>query len=245
MVKIKDGSYIKNVDNFREIINECTSFSIRYNPPRDELKIPALTTQLQNVDAVMQEVKNSNTAHINAINQRKIVFKDFRPIISRAFKFLKACGVAKETISSVRTVYNLVMGRRATPKKEVPADAAATEVPRSASVSKQSHTNKVDHFVKMLTILRTEPKYVPNEEDLKIENLEIVLQKMRDANNNVSIARTNVQTARTLRKEALNADLTGLVDVANDIKQYVGSVFGTSSDQYKRVKKLIFKKITD
>jgi hypothetical protein len=47
------------------------------------------------------------------------------------------------------------------------------------------------------------------------------------------------------RDEALYATDTGLLDVTQDVKQYVKSFFGASSPQYKQVSGLKFTRSTD
>ena len=49
-------------------------------------------------------------------------------------------------------------------------------------------------------------------------------------------------TVRGVRKSVQNTPLTGLVDIANDVKSYIKSVFGVNSTQYKLVSKLRFVK---
>jgi hypothetical protein len=48
----------------------------------------------------------------------------------------------------------------------------------------------------------------------------------------------------TTRNSILYASVSGLVDVALDVKKYVKSVYGASSPQYKQVSKIEFKNRT-
>jgi hypothetical protein len=54
------------------------------------------------------------------------------------------------------------------------------------------------------------------------------------------IGNTVVSNARIARDKALYAETTGVLDVAQDVKQYVKSLFGATSPQYKQVSGLKF-----
>ena len=56
-------------------------------------------------------------------------------------------------------------------------------------------------------------------------------------------SRITEDTARGLRKSVQNTPLTGLVDIGNDAKSYIKSVFGVKSVEYKLVSKLRFVKL--
>jgi hypothetical protein len=56
-------------------------------------------------------------------------------------------------------------------------------------------------------------------------------------------AYTTVSNARISRDVTLYKEKIGLVDTALEVRAYVKSVFGASSDQYLQVKSLPFKNI--
>jgi hypothetical protein len=77
--------------------------------------------------------------------------------------------------------------------------------------------------------------YTPNESELQVPSLNAVLADLKTKNSAVILATTNASNARINRDKVLYADLTGLYDIAQAVKQYVKSVFDASSPQFKQV----------
>ena len=104
------------------------------------------------------------------------------------------------------------------------------------------YDDRVENFESLISFLQTVPEYNPNEEELKIASLQALLADLRTKN--ISVMQTDIalETARGTRKSLQNTPFTGLVDVANDVKSYIKSVFGVKSTEYKLVSKLRFVK---
>ena len=116
-----------------------------------------------------------------------------------------------------------------------------TPAPNTISASQQSYDQLIEHFAKLFTLLKSEPSYNPNEADLNIPTLDSLIAQYRSDNTNVMNAYTTVSNARIARDVTLYQDNTGLVPIALDVKGYIKSVFGATSDQYKQVSKIAFK----
>lgn len=100
----------------------------------------------------------------------------------------------------------------------------------------------IQHFDGMISVLDSEPSYTPNETDLKVTALQTKLQELKDSNDQVANAYTNVSNARIERNKTLYKDDGGLVDTAGEVKKYVKSVFGATSPEFGQIKGIKFKK---
>jgi hypothetical protein len=99
----------------------------------------------------------------------------------------------------------------------------------------KTYDKLIDHFAQLIATLTAEPKYLPNENELKVASLNTLLTDLRAKNTAVISATTALSNARIARDKALYVETTGILDVAQDVKQYVKSLFGASSPQYKQV----------
>jgi len=244
MASTTETGHAKNVATFEDLISFCTGYGAAYNPSRAALKLPALTAQLAAANAALQAVKTAKTAYDNATNAREVVFKGLKPFATKMVSSLAATEAARQTVDDAKSVNLKIQGRRAK-KVDMPdeaARAAGAPTPKTASVSQQSFDKQIDHFAQLLAILAAEPKYLPNENELKLPALNTLLADLKAKNTAVSNAYTALSNARIARDKALYAEGTGLVEVAKDVKLYVKSVFGTSSPQYKQTTGLQFNK---
>ena len=144
---------------------------------------------------------------------------------------------------SALTLVRKLQGRRATAKKtedEKKALAAEGKEVVEISSSQMSFDSRLDNFDKLIKLLSSIPAYAPNEADLKVEALTALYNDLKAKNMAVINAETPLSTARIARNEVLYKQNTGIVDITVDVKNYVKSVFGATSPQYKLISNLKF-----
>jgi hypothetical protein len=244
MPSTTETGHAKNVATFEDLISFCTGYGATYNPSKAALKVAALTTQLTAANAALQAVKVAKTAYDNATNARELAFIPLKPLATKIVNALAATEAARQTVDDVKSTNLKIQGKRAKAieQPDAAALAAGAEPVKTVSTSQQSYDKLIDHFAQLIATLTAEPKYLPNENELKIAALNTMLTDLRTKNTAVINATTTVSNARIARDKALYADSTGMVDIAQDVKTYVKSVFGASSPQYKQVSALKFTK---
>jgi hypothetical protein len=242
MASTTETGHAKNVATFEDLISFCTGYGATYNPSKAALKLPALTTQLAGGNAALQAVKTAKTTYDNATNARELAFKPMKPLATKIINALAATEATAQTVDDVKTTNLKIQGRRATKVEKPSAEALAkgAEPVKTSSTSQQSYDKMIDHFAQLIATLTAEPKYLPNENELKVATLNTMLTDLRAKNTAVISATTALSNARIARDKALYAETTGMVDTAQDIKQYVKSLFGATTPQYKQVSKLQF-----
>ena len=246
MASTIETGHAKNVATFEDLISFCTGYGATYNPSKAALKLPALATQNTGAIAALQAVKVAKTAFDNATNAREVAFKPLKPLATKIVNGLAATEATAQTVDDVKTTNNKIQGKRAKAieKPTAAALAAGAEPVKTASTSQQSFDKLIDHFAQMIATLTAEPKYLPNENELKVATLNTLLTDLRAKNTAVISANTALSNARIARDKALYGEIIGILDVAQDTKQYVKSLFGASSPQFKQVSGLKFTRST-
>lgn len=239
-----ETGHAKTVATFQDLIAFCTSIGASYNPSNPALKIPALNAQLTAANTALQNVKAAKTALDNAINARDITFKPLRSLATRIVSAIAATEATAQTIADVNSMKNKIQGRRAKAVTRSAANlpAAGAEPVRTVSTAQLSFDKRVDNFAQLIATLAAEPKYLPNEDELKLTTLNAMLTGMRARNSAVINASTAASNARIARDKVLYHNLTGLVDTARAAKVYIKSVFGAGSPEYRQVRGLRFVK---
>ncbi|MFM7486109.1 MAG: hypothetical protein ACKO13_04210, partial [Cytophagales bacterium] len=194
----------------------------------------------------LQAVKVAKTGFDNATNARELAFKPMKSLSTKIINALAATEATQQTVDDVKSTNMKIQGRRAkaVEKPTAAALAAGAEPAKTASTSQQSYDKLIDHFAQLIATLTAEPKYIPNENELKVATLNTMLTDLRAKNTAVITATTAVSNARIARDKALYAETTGMVDTAQDAKNYVKSLFGATSPQYKQVSGLKFTRST-
>jgi hypothetical protein len=78
--------------------------------------------------------------------------------------------------------------------------------------------------------------------DLKITSLNTYLGTLNSTNAAAVLAHTNAVNAHIARNKILYTNVTGLCDIGEATKEYIKSVFGSTSPEYKQVRSIKFKK---
>ena len=243
MASTSETGHAKNVANFEKLVAETSAFGETFNPSKATLKLTALNTQLATARAAIAAVNSAEPAYKNAVSARDAAFAPLGKLITRVNNALKASDTTTQEDESALTLVRKLQGRRATAKKteeEKKASAAEGKEIVEISSSQMSFDSRLDNFDKLIKLLSSIPAYTPNEADLKVEALTALYNDLKAKNMAVINAETPLSTARIARNEVLYKQNTGIVDISVDVKNYVKSVFGATSPQYKLISNLKF-----
>jgi hypothetical protein len=228
MASTSETGHAKNVANLEDLIAFCSNYGALYNPVKDSMKLGELNTLLVSSNGSLQAVRASKSACDNATNLREVTFRPLKKLATKIVNAMAVSHAIKENVDDVKSINMRIQGRRATAiKKPVAADKTLVaeeggtetiEMVRTASVSQQSFNKMIDHFEHLIHTLTIESSYTPNEDELKISTLNILLGNLKSRNSDVIISSTNLSNARIARDKTLYGEGTGLCDIAQDVK---------------------------
>lgn len=237
MASNTETGHAKNVANLKALNEINVGFGGNYNPSNPLLVMVNMQNQHNTCDTLQEAVNTQTSLFLPIRNARQNEFKTVKPLVRRIMSATKSCGAKQNFIDNVATVGHKILGERA--EKASPTD----KDPAGTSSSQQSFDNTVNNFDKLVKLLASEPKYNPNENDLKVSTLTAKHTAIDNANNAVKGAVSAYNNAIIARNKALYTNDTGLVDVGQASKDYVRSVFGFSSPEFKLVVKFKFVKL--
>lgn len=239
MISSKESGHAKNVSNFSAIIEVVLGYGTKYNPSNSSIQLPSLNSLSSLAKESIDTLYKAVTLQERAVNQRKEVFAPVKPLVTRVVNALAASQVSKHLLEDAQSLKKKLNGTKITGTSSEAAaaksDAAEEPAPKAHSTSQQSFDSVVENMAKLISLLSAEPAYAPNETDLQLGSLTALLIKLRDANKLVMEAQTSLDNARMTRDKVLYTETTGLSDVAHLVKNYVVSVFGATSMEYKQL----------
>lgn len=233
---VSETGHAKNVANFETQIAFCIGYGPTYNPTNPLLTISSLQTKWETAKLKLKAVKDTKEPFDSVTGARQTIFKIPRPLATKIINALIAANAPETVIKDARTIIRKLTGKRATAIPEDPKDQ------NYISVSQQSYDRIVDTFEQLIVLAQTETHYNPNEEEITIPELQSVLAQLTAANTEVKNAFVPYSNAIIERNIELYDEETGLIHLAQDVKNYVKSVFGATSPQYRQISALIFKK---
>lgn len=240
MPSTSETGHAKNVANFEDFISFVTAYGATYNPSKASIKLANLNAIFTQAKADITNVMNKTVVFNNTSNVRATLFEPLQKLSTRLVQALSSTDATSELIKDAKAVNRKLQGKRAK-ATETPTDPNAP-APNTISASQQSYDQLIEHFSKLIEILKSEPTYTPNETDLKIITLTAQLTALKTANTNVTNAYTAISNARIARDKTLYKEKTGMYDVTLDVKNYVKSLYGISSPEFKQLSKIKFSK---
>ena len=241
MPSTSEVGHAKNVANFQDLITYCTGYGTTYNPPKVTLQLASLNTLLTSARTELNNVITAKNSFDTVTGDRQLLFENLKPLSTKIINFLSVTDASSQTIDDAKTINNKIQGRRAGTVSETPTPEGGTPQ-KTVSVSRQSYDMLTENFATLIDLVASVPTYTPNETELTIASLNDYLSQLQTANTNVINAEVAYSNARISRDNVLYTDVTGLIDTALDVKNYVKAIFGATSSQYKQVSGIKFKK---
>lgn len=241
MSSTSETGHARNLAAFEQLISFCEGYGNRYNPSRTALQLSSLYLLLTDARDALHQVKMAEAAFGNATHARADLYKPLRPLATRVINALVVSEPSPGAVPAARSINKKIQGP-GKKKETVPAapttEEGSTEAHKTISRSQASYDNLVDHLDKLNELLATEPNYQPFEPELSLTSLRQLSTNLHTANTSVINAYTAISNRRLQRNELFYNELSGMNSIALNVKNYVKSLFGASSPEYKQVRSL-------
>ena len=236
MPSTSEVGHAKNVANLQKLTEQVTVYTL-YNPPVDNLKVANLTALYTTASTKLSEVEDKRNANKNAITLRQSAFENLKSTCTKIINHLEILGLPSGTIDQAKSLNRTIQGGQ---KKPATPHEEGKEETKTVSTSRQSYTQKADNFGILLQLLGTITEYNPNEDDLKLTNLETYKNSLVSSTQSVDQTEAELNTKLIERDNLLYADGTGLYSIAQKVKKYVKSLYGATSPEYANVSNIQF-----
>lgn len=240
-----EQGHIVNQASFHDMALVCETFGSAYNPPREVLKVQSLKTLANEALRLQNEVNKAELVYRKALHERDKVALILEDLLPRAFSALKASESDTRTDEDAQALIRKLRGQRVGAKlndEQLKAAAEDGKPVTQRSVSQTGINNRLNVISSFFSLLASTPQYQPNEPALKPQALIELHEQLSEKRTAVSTADSLLNNARDARNKLFYAGNVGLIDLSLDVKNYVKSVFGNRSAQYKKLAALKFKK---
>lgn len=235
-------SNTKNVQSFEKLLGICTGLGGSYNPGQQNLQVKNMNALLTHARQTLLDVSSAKTVYENATDNREVIFSDMSELCTRIIGSLNASGATSLMVDNAKVMTRKIIGTPARDRPSLPPDNPEEVKPKTRRARGLDYATMVHHFEKLLQTLKSEPLYNPNEEELTVKSLMAKWEALEQHNANVITAYVNWSMARGKRNDTLYKDDVNVFRTAMTTKEYVKSVFGAKSEEYKQVRKLEFTK---
>ena len=230
----------KQVAAFDQVLSHCNTLGTKYNPSTESIKIAALTSMLTSAQTLVTAAENAKLNYVKVVNARHEAFIPISGMATRILNLMMASNASPELVADIRRYRDKLRSPRKIVK---PEDSTKTTQPADASrgpISYMDFDSKADSFEAIVTLIKGEAVYKPNEPEFSIANLTTLANTLRAKNKAVNDARISLRNARVARNNALYSE-AGLSGAAKRVKKYVLFACGATSEQYRSFNSITLK----
>lgn len=240
---MSEQGHAKNLEHFKSARNFAVSWGAKYVPSNPILLLTNLNSIITAAEPALAEVTAAKTPYRNATAAAQDAFAPLSELITRVMNALKVSGVPASVIEDAKTYSRKIKGQSKTPKpQDDPNTPEFDESAAANSTSQMSRTQRIENLAALISLLKSQTLYAPNETDLKVATLEALLDDLQAKTDAVQAAFVALSNKRAARDAVFYTKGTGLVDVGRLFKNYVES-FGRKSPEWLQIKPLQFKEI--
>lgn len=229
----------KNFANFKMLNTFILGMGKDYQPTNPL----AVLTNVQNIIAkgepIMQTLRGeTSAAYYKAVDVQDEAFNKLPRLLTRVVKAFKAVA---DTDDEVATAVSLADKIRSSGKEKKGAPATTEATPADThSTSQRSYDNQVAFFSQLLGVLTTNGKYNPKEANLQLPTLTTFRDELKTKTEAVDPALQAFNKARNNRDQLFYDQKTGMLHVAEKVKDYLASVYQYGSPEMKYINSLKF-----
>ena len=250
MTSQSETGHAKNVATFNSLVSFCQGYGNTYNPGLAAIQLSSLQTLATTAQAALEDCKSKQLDFDHAVDARLMAFAALRPRAQKMMYALRATAATEVTIDGAMVLYRKIQGRRKVAKEEASgaSDAGTGSDPAGGhsgdlnakeqkyiSVSQLSFDNVLANFSALVELLSKVSQYQPNETELKVASLKNYVAELKLANQTVINLYTAWSNLRISRNQLLYGASSGMVVLAGQVKNYVKSIYGLQSPQYKHL----------
>ncbi|RZK41144.1 MAG: hypothetical protein EOO90_12090 [Pedobacter sp.] len=213
-----------NLANFDVLIVKIIMLGRYYSPLKEDIQLEALKSVSQNAKVAIANAEELYAQYIHEINVREVAFSELNVLYQAIFKLLSAITKMNET-----EVYMLL---------------GTQKVVHSQFANQERYDFLLDNFCKIIKMLKVNPRYLPQDRQLEIVELEGYYASLYLKNNKVRQIYALFCNALMVRDEVMYRDNYGLVALTAQVKIYIKYHFGWNSEEYKQISRLVIRQHT-
>ena len=232
---------MKILGNFRKLVDMTTADTL-HDPSNPKIEVANLEAQLAASILSVDDIGVKMAPNKVAINARQEGYDEILAVVRGSRNILKASGASPEMIADADTFARKVLGLRKSKKKEDDPNTPTNEASQNHSASQQSYDAVLGNFRSYLQMLKSESLYSPNEAKYKTTTLETKADAFESLNNAVSATFVPLNNARSVRDDQLYTTDDCLCTLAAMVKAYAKAIHGATSQYFKTLNALSFKR---
>lgn len=245
MSDFQENEHAKNIAAFHELVSLCMKLDKVYQPESKNLQLETLHQQVSMCRQALEDEREIKLKLAKALRLRDFSFQPVGDLAGNVLKELCAANASPKTIVEAHGQVKEI--QESSSRKALKKDNSNKTIgaPKSDYYSHAiNHSKIIDQFDQLIQTVTIEPNYLPNNLDLKIIMLKLVLQELQSKHNAVVFAELSLNNARQHCAQLIYGH-NGLIQTANDVIDYISETTRSSGPIYRKVNAIRFIRPTE
>lgn len=236
MASTSEVGHVKNVANLGTGIQILQEMGAMYNPSNTNIQLTNLISFKAAIEATISQINSKIPSYRNAVANREVAIEKLGKTSTKILNFSKSLNISKTDKENILSQVKKIRGKANT-KTVNPETSEASGI----STSQMSYDSRIANLSLLINFVASHPEYQPNENEIKIANLQTYQQELSTLSSLVNSAGNELITARLNRNNAMYLTDNKILKSMNETKAYLRSLGQEAKPYYKAFVKLKFK----
>jgi hypothetical protein len=236
MASTSEVGHVKNVANLGTGIQILQEMGALYNPSNTNIHLNNLLDIKTAIDSSISNLNSKIPSYKNAVANRETAIAQLGKTTTKVLNFSKSLNISTTDKENIINIVKKVRG-----DAKVKAINPETSETTGISTSQMSYDSRIANLAMLTNMVASHPEYQPNENDIKVANLQIFQQELSTLSSFVNTAGNELITARLNRNNILYLTDNNIIKLMNETKAYLKSLGLEAQPYYKAFTKLKFR----
>ncbi len=236
MASTSEVGHVKNVANLGTGIQILQEMGTMYNPSNTNIQLTNLINFKTAIEGTINQLNSKIPSYKNAVANRENSIAQLGKKTTKILNFSKSLNISTTDKENILSQVKKVRGENKA-KVVNPETSEASGI----STSQMSYDSRIANLSLLINLVASHSEYQPNENEIKIANLQTYQQELSTLSSLVNSAGNELITARLNRNNAMYLTENNIVKVMNETKAYLKSLGQVAQPYYKAFVKLKFK----
>lgn len=236
MASTSEVGHVKNVANLGTGIQILQEMGAMYNPSNTNIQLTNLISFKADIEATITQLNSKIPSFRNAVANREVAIEKLGRTSTKVLNFSKSLNITATDKENILSQVKKIRGKANT-KTVNPETTETTGI----STSQMSYDSRIANLSLLINFVASHPEYQPNENEIKVANLQTYQQELSTLSSLVNSAGNELITARLNRNNAMYLTDTNIIKLMNETKAYLKSLGQTAKPYYQAFVKLKFR----
>jgi hypothetical protein len=239
MKNLKDGGFIRQLENFNNLLKIAEGMGESYNPVKGNLKISALSLIASEAKELVENWVEASHDSDRTTSLRREAMDELSKFVTSISREVKVCGIKGEVLSDIKLAIRKFRGSKLSENAQVQTIEDGAKKTKGNGVS-ATIERKIHAFYSLVELLANTPEYESNDTPLQVEGLRSLALSLQTKQQNYMSALLKLDDIRQKRDKIFFNSERSITYNGQLLKNYLRNQFKGNQTALKTINAMVF-----